>query len=189
MSRIGKQPVPVPANVTVHLENGTLRVEGPKGKLQLRYHPNMQVVYDAQARQIRVQRPNDERLNRALHGLTRSLINNLILGVTQGFEKRLKIEGIGYQARLEKDKKGQSKLVLSVGFSHPVIVDVPPDLTVEVPDPNTIVIRGCDKQKVGEFAAQVRRVRPPEPYKGKGIRYEGEAVRRKVGKAPVGAGG
>jgi len=189
MSRIGKQPVAVPANVQVQLENGTLRVQGPKGKLELRYHPNMRVVYDAQARQIRVERPNDERLNRALHGLTRSLINNMVIGVTQGFEKRLKIEGIGYQARLGKDKHGQSKLVLSVGFSHPVIVDIPPDVTVEVPDPNTIVVRGCDKQKVGEFAAEVRRVRPPEPYKGKGIRYEGEVVRRKVGKAPVGTGG
>jgi large subunit ribosomal protein L6 len=113
----------------------------------------------------------------------------MVIGVTQGFEKRLKIEGIGYQARLEKDQQGKPKLVLSVGFSHPVIVDVPPELTVEVPDPNTIVVRGCDKQKVGEFAAEVRHVRPPEPYKGKGIRYENEVVRRKQGKAPVGAGG
>jgi large subunit ribosomal protein L6 len=189
MSRIGKQPVAIPPNVKVQLENGTLRVEGPKGKLEFRYHPNMRVIYDAQARLIRVERPNDERLNRALHGLTRSLINNMVIGVTQGFEKRLKIEGIGYQARLEKDKQGKPKLVLSVGFSHPVIVDVPPELTVEVPDPNTIVVRGCDKQKVGEFAAEVRHVRPPEPYKGKGIRYENEVVRRKQGKAPVGAGG
>ncbi|MDW7995308.1 MAG: 50S ribosomal protein L6 [Gemmatales bacterium] len=189
MSRIGKKPVMVPANVKVQLEDGLLRVEGPKGKLELRYHPNMRIIHDSEARQIRVERPNDERLNRALHGLTRSLVYNMIVGVTQGFEKRLKIEGIGYQARLEKDKQGQPKLVLNVGFCHPVIVNIPPELTVEVPDPNTIVVRGCDKQKVGEFAAKVRHIRPPEPYKGKGIRYENEVVRRKQGKAPVGAGG
>ncbi|MCS7159896.1 MAG: 50S ribosomal protein L6 [Gemmatales bacterium] len=191
MSRIGKQPITVPANVQVRLENGTLRVEGPKGKLELRYHANMRVIYDDQTRRISVERPNDDRLNRSLHGLTRTLINNMIVGVTQGFERRLKVEGIGYQARLEqgKDKTRKPKLVLSVGFSHPVILDIPPELNVEVPDPNTIVVRGCDKQKVGEFAAEIRHVRPPEPYKGKGIRYENEVVRRKQGKAPVGAGG
>jgi large subunit ribosomal protein L6 len=178
MSRIGKQPVIYPAGVKVQLTNGSLRVEGPKGKLELAYHPRMNVQHDESGKAIRVIRPDDERLNRALHGLTRSLIANMVEGVTKGFEKRLKIEGIGYQAR--SDKK---KLVLTVGYANAVEM-VPPDgVAVELPDPTTIVIRGADKQKVGQFAAEVRRVRPPEPYKGKGIRYEKEQVRRKEGKS------
>jgi large subunit ribosomal protein L6 len=178
MSRIGKQPVTVPGGVKVQLANGTIRVEGPKGKLELAYHPNMRVAFDEGKRVITVERPDDERLNRALHGLTRSLINNMVLGVTTGYEKRLKIEGIGYQARLDK-----KKLVLTVGFANAVEMTPPEGVTVELPDPTTIIIRGADKQKVGQFAAEVRKVRPPEPYKGKGIRYEGEQVRRKEGKS------
>ncbi|MER3414715.1 MAG: 50S ribosomal protein L6 [Gemmataceae bacterium] len=184
MSRLGKQPVPVPAQVKVSLHNGTVTVEGPKGKLELRYHPNIQVSYDEARRVIVVERPNDERQNRALHGLTRSLINNMVLGVTQGYEKRLKIEGIGYQARLDK-----KNLVLSVGYSHPVVMVPPPGIEVQVPDPTTIVVRGADKHLVGQFAAEIRAVRKPEPYKGKGIRYEGEQIRRKEGKAFAGGAG
>lgn len=177
MSRIGKQPVSVPGNVKVQLVNGTIKIEGPRGKLEFTYHPNMRVKYDEGKRVITVERPNNERLNRALHGLTRSLINNMVSGVVNGYEKRLKIEGIGYQAKYEK-----GSIVLTVGFANPVTVKPPEGILVEVPDPNTIIIKGVDKQKVGQFAAEVRRVRPPEPYKGKGIRYEGEVVRMKEGK-------
>ncbi len=178
MSRIGKQPVPVPAGVKVQLTNGTIRVEGPKGKLELNYHPNMRVRYDEGTRQVQVERPDNERLNRSLHGLTRSLIKNMVLGVTTGYEKRLKIEGIGYQARMDK-----KDLVLTVGYAHAVEMSPPEGVLVELPDPTTIVIRGADKQRVGQFAAEVRQARPPEPYKGKGIRYENEQVRRKEGKS------
>jgi large subunit ribosomal protein L6 len=178
MSRIGKQPVAIPAGVKVQVSDGTVRVEGPKGKLELAYHRNMKVEHDASAKVVRVSRPDDERLNRALHGLTRSLIANMVAGVTKGFEKRLKIEGIGYQARIEK-----KALVLTVGYANAVQM-VPPDgVSVELTDPTTIIVRGADKQKVGQFAAEVRRVRKPEPYKGKGIRYENEQVRRKEGKS------
>jgi large subunit ribosomal protein L6 len=178
MSRVGKQPIPVPANVKVHLDDGHVRVEGPKGKLELSYHPNVLVRLDDKAKVIQVTRPDDERLNRSLHGLTRSLIANMVEGVTKGFEKRLKIEGIGYQARMDK-----KSVVLTVGYANAVVKEPPEGVTVELPDPTTIVVRGADKQKVGQFAAEVRRVRPPEPYKGKGIRYENEQVRRKEGKA------
>jgi large subunit ribosomal protein L6 len=178
MSRIGKQPVVVPANVKVRIDNGTVAVEGPKGKLQLRHHPNIKVVYDEAAKQLRVDRPDDERQNRALHGLTRSLIANMVNGVTKGYEKRLKIEGIGYQARMEK-----KAVVLTVGFANSISLEPPEGVTVELTDPTSIVVRGADKQKVGQFAAEIRHVRPPEPYKGKGIRYENEQVRRKEGKS------
>jgi large subunit ribosomal protein L6 len=178
MSRIGKQPVVIPAGVKVQVIGGTVRIEGPKGKLELTCHKNMNVKYDEAKKAVLVERPDDERLNRALHGLTRSLINNLVMGVTKGFEQRLKIEGIGYQARMDK-----KSVVLTVGFANPVTMTPPDGVTVELPDPNTIVIKGADKQKVGQFAAEVRRARPPEPYKGKGIRYEKETVRRKEGKA------
>jgi large subunit ribosomal protein L6 len=178
MSRIGKQPVVVPANVKVQLSNGTVRLEGPKGKLELNYHPNMRVRFDEGKRQILVERPDDERLNRSLHGLTRSLINNMVVGVTNGYEKRLKIEGIGYQARMDK-----TQIVLTVGYANAVEMQPPEGVQVQLTDPTNIVIRGADKQKVGQFAAEVRRVRPPEPYKGKGIRYENEQVRRKEGKS------
>jgi large subunit ribosomal protein L6 len=178
MSRIGKQPVAVPGNVKVQLANGTIRVEGPKGKLELAYHPNMKVRYDEGKRVIQVERPDNERQNRALHGLTRSLINNMVTGVVKGFEKKLKIEGIGYQARMDK-----KSVVLTVGYANAVTKTPPDGVQVDLPDPTTIVIRGADKQKVGQFAAEVRIVRPPEPYKGKGIRYEDEYVRRKEGKS------
>lgn len=178
MSRIGKQPVPIPAGVKVQVGNGKVQVEGPKGKLELVPHAAMKVDYDDKARVVKVVRPDDERLNRALHGLTRSLIANMVQGVTQGFEKRLKIEGIGYQARMEKQT-----LVLTVGYANAVELTPPAGVTVELPDPTTIVVKGADKQKVGQFAADVRQVRKPEPYKGKGIRYEDEQVRRKEGKS------
>jgi large subunit ribosomal protein L6 len=178
MSRIGKQPVVCPASVKVQIGEGKVRVEGPKGKLELVYHRNMKVQLDETAKAIRVSRPDDERLNRALHGLTRSLIANMVEGVTKGFEKKLKIEGIGYQARLDK-----KKLVLTVGYANAIEMTPPEGVVAELPDPTTIIIRGPDKQKVGQFAAEVRRSRPPEPYKGKGIRYEKEQVRRKEGKS------
>jgi large subunit ribosomal protein L6 len=178
MSRIGKQPVVVPAGVKIKVADGKVWVEGPKGKLELPYHANMRVDFDEKAKQLRVNRPDDERQNRALHGLTRSLLANMVEGVTKGFEKRLKIEGIGYQARMEK-----KAVVLTVGFANSITMTPPDGVTVELPDATTIVIRGADKQQVGQFAAEVRRVRPPEPYKGKGIRYENEQVRRKEGKS------
>lgn len=176
MSRIGKQPVAVPAGVKVQLDNGTLRVEGPKGKLEMVCHRAMKVEVDANV--IRVTRPDDERTSRALHGLTRSLIANMIQGVSKGFEKKLKIEGIGYQARMDK-----KKLVLTVGYANAIEMLPPDGVTAELPDPTTIIVRGADKQKVGQFAAEVRQARKPEPYKGKGIRYENEKVRRKEGKS------
>lgn len=180
MSRIGKQPVTVPSGVKVQVNNGAIRVEGPKGKLELNYHPNMRVSYDDGKKAVLVNRPDDERLNRALHGLTRSLINNMVLGVTKGYEKRLKIEGIGYKAAMQK-----KSVVLTVGYANAVTMTPPDGVEVEIPkgDEATIIIRGADKQKVGQLAAEVRKVRPPEPYKGKGIRYENEVVRRKEGKS------
>jgi large subunit ribosomal protein L6 len=179
MSRIGKQPVPVPAGVKVRVAGGKVAVEGPKGaKLELAYHRNMRVEYDDAGKVIRVSRPDDERANRALHGLTRSLIANMVLGVTKGYEKRLVIEGIGYQARMDK-----KTVVLTVGFANAIELTPPDGVTVELTDPTNIVVRGADKQKVGQFAAEVRGARPPEPYKGKGIRYANEQVRRKEGKS------
>jgi large subunit ribosomal protein L6 len=178
MSRIGKQPVSIPSSVTVQVAEGCIRIEGPKGKLEIKPHPAMQVRHDDKAKAIVVSRPDDERLNRALHGLTRSLIANMVEGVTNGYTKRLKIEGIGYQARLDK-----KKLVLTVGYANAVEMVPPEGVTVTLADPTTIIITGADKQKVGQFAAEVRATRKPEPYKGKGIRYENEQVRRKEGKS------
>ncbi len=178
MSRIGKQAIKYPAGVKVQVVDGKVRVEGPKGKLEVDYHRNMRVEHDEKDKVIRVSRPDDDRLNRALHGLTRSLIANMIVGVTKGFEKRLRIEGIGYQARMDK-----KTLMLTVGYANAVEMQPPEGVAVELVDPTTIVVRGADKQKVGQFAAEVRRVRKPEPYKGKGIRYENEQVRRKEGKS------
>ncbi len=178
MSRIGKQPVVYPKEVKVQVDNGTVRVEGPKGKLECTCHPLVRVQHDATARKIEVQRTDDERLSRSVHGLTRSLINNMVEGVTKGYQKRLKIEGVGYQARLD----GKA-LVLVVGYAN-AVEKIPPDgVTVKLEDPTTILITGSDKQKVGQYAAEVRAVRKPEPYKGKGIRYENEQVRRKEGKS------
>jgi large subunit ribosomal protein L6 len=176
MSRIGKQAVVIPAGVKVLVDTGKVRVEGPKGKLEFAPHPNMKIESDGKA--LNVTRPDNERFNRALHGLTRTLINNMVQGVTKGYEKRLKIEGIGYQAKLDK-----KSVVLMVGYANQIIKTPPEGVSAEVPDPNTIVIKGADKQKVGQFAAEIRAVRKPEPYKGKGIMYEGEKVRRKEGKS------
>ncbi len=178
MSRIGKQPVAIPAGVKVRVQGQDVAVEGPKGKLALTVHKNMAVEFDDTAKVLRVNRPNDERENRALHGLMRSLIANMVQGVSKGYEKRLKIEGVGYQGRIEA-----KALVLTVGYANNVVKKPPEGVTVEMPDPNTIVVRGADKQAVGQYAAEVRAVRKPEPYKGKGIRYENEVVRRKEGKS------
>jgi len=176
MSRIGKQPIPIPGGVKIAIDNGVVRVEGPKGKLSQAVHPNMKVASDG--KQITVTRPNDERLNRALHGLTRALVNNMVVGVTTGYTKRLKIEGVGFQAAA----KGKG-VELTVGYANRIYHEPPAGVTVAVPDPTTIVITGADKQVVGQFAANVRASRKPEPYKGKGVRYEGEVVRRKEGKS------
>ena len=176
MSRIGKQPVAIPAGVKVQVAEGKVRVEGPKGKLEFDWHPNMKVESDGKA--VQVSRPNDERLNRSLHGLTRSLIKNMVEGVTKGYEKRLKIEGIGFQAKLDK-----KDVILLVGYANEIRHKPPEGITAEVPDPNTIVVKGADKQAVGQFAAEIRASRKPEPYKGKGVMYEGEKIRRKEGKS------
>lgn len=177
MSRIGKKPIPVPEGVEVSIANGHVRVKGPKGELAMNHHPAMRVEYDPQQREIRVTRPNDNRTNRALHGLTRSLIANMVQGVVQAYEKALEIHGVGYGAQIEGNT-----ISLSVGFKHPVDLPIPKGIECEVKG-NEIIVRGCDKQMVGQFAASIRAVRPPEPYKGKGIRYKGEHVRRKAGKA------
>ena len=178
MSRIGKQPVAVPANVKVSVKDLTVKVEGPKGTLETTFLPVVAVAYDAAAKVINVTRKGDERFARAVHGLTRSLVANMVTGVVDGYQKKLKVEGIGYQARLEK-----GNVVLSVGFSNPISLKPPAGITAEVPDPTTIIVKGADKQKVGQFAADIRESRKPEPYKGKGIRYENEVVRRKEGKS------
>jgi large subunit ribosomal protein L6 len=175
MSRIGKQPIPVPAGVTVAVDPGRVMVNGPLGELQQAVSQRMKIekVDDT----LVVTRPTDRGEDRALHGLTRSLVANMVEGVTKGFERRLEIQGVGYRAAL----RGTS-LELSVGFSHTVVIEPPTGIEFEVPVPTQVVVKGTDKQAVGQVAAEVRRVRPPEPYKGKGIRYEGEYVRRKVGK-------
>jgi len=181
MSRIGKQPVSVPKGVTVSLVDGEIKVKGPKGELSFRYHPAMSVQFDAGESKVRVSRPDDDRLNRSLHGLTRNLIANMIKGVTDGFQKTLEVVGVGYQASL----KGKA-ISVAVGWANPLVVEPPLGITFEVPDPTHIIIKGADKQLVGQIAADIRRRRPPEPYKGKGIRYQGEYVRRKAGKAFAG---
>src|SRR5919108_1456164 len=176
MSRIGKQPIPVPDGVEVAIEPELVRVKGPKGELQEAVARDIGVKQEDG--QIVVTRPTDRGEHRALHGLTRSLIANMVEGVTGGFEKRLEIVGVGYRATL----KG-SDLELALGFSHPVNVPAPTGIEFEVPAPNRIVVRGIDKELVGEVAANIRKIRKPEPYKGKGVRYEGEYVRKKAGKA------
>ncbi|MBV8488832.1 MAG: 50S ribosomal protein L6 [Planctomycetaceae bacterium] len=179
MSRIGRKPVPVPANVKISIADHTIQVEGPKGKLSFSYRPEIGVRYDDSKRLVEVTRNDDERLSRSLHGLTRSLVANMVQGVTSGYTRKLEIVGVGYQAQLKK----ANTVALQVGFANQIVLEAPPGVSVTVPDPTHIVISGPDKQAVGQFAAVVRDVRPPEPYKGKGIRYEGEAVRRKAGKA------
>lgn len=179
MSRIGRKPVPVPANVKVSVADSTVNVEGPKGKLTFTYRSEIEVKYDESEKQILVTRSDDERESRSLHGLTRSLVANMVQGVTDGYTRKLEIVGVGYQAQLKK----ANTVALQVGFANQVVLEAPAGVTVTIPDPTHIVITGSDKQAVGQFAAVVRKVRPPEPYKGKGIRYEGEVVRRKAGKA------
>jgi large subunit ribosomal protein L6 len=175
VSRIGRQPIPVPAGVTVQVEPELVRVNGPKGELSERINRDIEIVQEDG--QLVVTRPTNRADHRALHGLTRSLVANMVQGVTDGFEKRLEIQGVGYRAQL----KG-SDLELALGYSHPVPIKAPAGITFEVPVPTRIVVRGISKQLVGEVAANIRKQRPPEPYKGKGIRYEGEYVARKVGK-------
>jgi large subunit ribosomal protein L6 len=175
MSRIGKQPVVVPEGVDVTVSDGTVRVKGPKGELSLTVHPEMSVaVADGE---VQVSRPSDQPRHRALHGLTRSLVANMVEGVTDGFSRTLEIVGVGYRA----EKKGKA-LGLALGFSHPVRFDPPEGIEIDVPSPTTVVVQGADKQMVGQVAAEIRGFRPPEPYKGKGIRYQGEQIRRKAGK-------
>jgi large subunit ribosomal protein L6 len=175
MSRIGRQPIEVPAGVSVSISPGRVMVNGPLGELSQQVPARMQV--DHEDATITVKRPTERGEDRALHGLTRSLIANMVEGVTNGFQKRLEIQGVGYRAALRG-----ADLELNVGYSHPVVLKAPQGISFEVPTPTEVIVKGIDKQAVGQIAAEVRKVRPPEPYKGKGIRYEGEYVRRKVGK-------
>ena len=176
MSRIGRAPITVPAGVEITLgDNNVVTVKGPKGTLTRQFNANMAIAMDNGV--LTVSRPNDAKENRALHGLTRTLINNMVVGVTEGYKKELDVNGVGYRVA----KEG-SKLVMNLGYSHQVIMEEIPGITIEVPGPNKIIINGCDKQMVGQFAAEVREKRPPEPYKGKGIKYVDEVIRRKVGK-------
>jgi large subunit ribosomal protein L6 len=175
MSRIGKQPIELPSGVNVAISPGRVQVNGPLGELSQSVPARMQVSQEDGS--LVVKRPTERGDDRALHGLTRSLLANMVEGVTKGFEKRLELQGVGYRAALRG-----TDLELNVGYSHPVVVKPPQGINFEVPDATSVLVKGIDKQQVGEIAAQVRKVRPPEPYKGKGIRYEGEYVRRKVGK-------
>ena len=177
MSRVGKQPIAIPSGVEVSLEGRTITVKGPKGTLEHQAPESITVARDGDA--IVVTRPDDERANRALHGLTRSLVQNMVVGVSDGFVRELEIVGVGYRAQAQ----GPSKLELQVGYSHSVPVEAPDGVTFEVPQPTRIVVRGIDKQLVGQVAADIRKIRKPEPYKGKGIRYADERVLRKAGKS------
>ena len=179
MSRIGRKPINIPAGVTASVDNGVITVKGPKGTLHFKFNPAMTVEIKGDV--IEVTRPNDAKENRSLHGLTRTLIHNMVIGVTEGYSKTLEVNGVGYRVQ----KQG-NKCVMNLGYSHQVIVEDTEDIKIEVPDPNKIIISGIDKQKVGQFAAEVREKRPPEPYKGKGIKYADEVIRRKEGKAGKG---
>jgi large subunit ribosomal protein L6 len=181
MSRVGRNPVPIPSGVSARLSANVITVKGPKGELEQTLHPAMIVEMDDS--EIRVKRPSESKPHRSLHGLTRTLIANMVKGVSDGFSKELEIEGVEYRAEL----KGKA-LVLALGYSHPVRFDPPEGITIEVPDPKKIKISGIDIERVGETAAKIRGFRPPEPYKGKGIRYAGEHIKRKSGKAAVGTG-
>ena len=176
MSRIGRAPITIPAGVELNITEGNhVTVKGPKGTLERQLAPQMSLEVEGNV--VHVKRPNDEKQNRALHGLTRTLLNDMVVGVTDGFSKTLEIQGVGYRAA----KEGKN-LVMNLGFSHQVIIPETEDIQIDVPDANHVVIKGIDKQKVGQFAADTRKKRPPEPYKGKGIRYQGEVVRIKEGK-------
>ena len=175
MSRIGRAPITVPAGVEVKVDGQHVSVKGPKGALEMNVAPTMKVEVEAGV--VHVTRPNDDKMNRSLHGLTRTLINNMVVGVSEGFSKTLEVNGVGYRA----SKEGKN-LVLNVGYSHQVIMPETEDIQIDVPNPNQIIVKGIDKQKVGQFAAEVRGKRPPEPYKGKGIKYDHEVIRRIEGK-------
>ena len=177
MSRIGKAPIPVPSGVEVSISGRQVAVKGPKGALDLEVPGEITVRQDGE--EILVERPDDERVNRAMHGLTRSLVNNMMVGVSEGFRKELQIVGVGYRCIA----KGTDALELQLGFSHPVLVEAPDGISIEVPEPTRIIVSGADKQVVGQVAADIRSHRKPEPYKGKGVRYLGEHVARKAGKA------
>ncbi len=181
MSRVGKNPIPVPAGVTVDVKNNNIKVKGPKGELERMLHPDM--VIEVLADVILVKRPTESKQHKSLHGLTRTLVFNMIEGVSTGFTRNLEIEGVEYRAEI----KGKA-LVMALGYSHPVRYEPAEGVELEVPDPKKITVKGIDKEKVGQAAAEIRGFRPPEPYKGKGIRYAGEQVRRKAGKAAVGTG-
>ena len=180
MSRIGRKPINIPAGVEVKIDGSVVTVKGPKGTLTQKFHPNMTITQEGN--EILVTRPDDEKQNRSLHGLTRTLIHNMVVGVTEGYKKELDVLGVGYRVQ----KQGKD-MIMNLGFSHNVVVSDTEDIKIECPTPNKIIISGPDKQKVGQFAAEVREKRPPEPYKGKGIRYTDEHVRRKEGKAGTGA--
>ena len=176
MSRIGRAPIAIPAGVEIKVEdNNVVTVKGPKGTLTQQFKPTM--IITVEGAELKVTRPNDAKENRSLHGLTRTLLHNVVVGVTDGFKKELDVNGVGYRVAKEGNK-----LVMNLGYSHQVIVEEKDGITIEVPGPNKIIIHGCDKQKVGQFAAEVREKRPPEPYKGKGIKYTDEVIRRKAGK-------
>ena len=178
MSRIGVKPVPIPSGVAIQVKDGAVHVKGPKGELAAPLGRGFQVSVDDAKKQVSVKRPGDERDDRARHGLYRALINNMLIGVSAGFQRNLEIEGVGYNAKVDG-----KKLTLNIGFANPVAFEIPAGLSIETPKPTQIHIKGASKQLVGQFAANVRKVRPPEPYKGKGIRYEGEVIQRKAGKA------
>lgn len=175
MSRIGKMPIEIPAGVNVDIKDNAVTVKGPKGTLTKELHRDM--IIKKEGTTITVERPSDNKIHKSLHGLTRTLVNNMVEGVTKGFEKTLEINGVGYRAQ----KQGK-KLILTLGYSHPVEMDEPAGITVDVPTPNKLIVKGCDKQEVGEFAAKIRTKREPEVYKGKGIKYDYEVIRRKEGK-------
>jgi large subunit ribosomal protein L6 len=177
MSRIGRSPIPVPEGVDVTVDGDRLTVRGPRGTLEQVLPPDMSVRRDDGV--LLIERPDDERRHRALHGLTRSLVNNMVVGVTAGYQRDLEIVGVGYRAVAQSP----GRLELALGFSHPVVVEAPEGITFEVPAPTRVSVKGIDKQAVGQVAANIRRIRKPEPYKGKGVRYAGEVVRRKAGKA------
>ncbi|MBP3704015.1 MAG: 50S ribosomal protein L6 [Clostridia bacterium] len=179
MSRIGRKPINIPAGVEVKIDGTCVTVKGPKGTLTQKFQPAMNIAVEGA--EIVVTRPNDAKENRSLHGLTRTLISNMIIGVTEGFKKELEVNGVGYRVQ----KQGKD-LVMNLGYSHQVIVSDTDDIKIEAPSPNKIIITGADKQKVGQFAAEIREKRPPEPYKGKGIKYVDEVIRRKEGKTGKG---
>lgn len=173
MSRIGRKPIEIPSGVTVNLEGSKISVRGPKGTLSRELHPDMKVTVDGGT--ILVERPSDSKKHKSLHGLTRTLINNMVIGVTQGYEKTLELSGVGYRAQMSGNK-----LILNLGFSKPCEIVPPEGIEIEAPQPNRVIVRGIDKVVVGQVAADIRRLRPPEPYRGTGVRYAGEVIRRKV---------